>query len=75
MPGNSPREYLLGNRHLHIRAAHLLIALRALDVRREDRSLNLRLDPLLQAALASVDEVVAGHGRIVFWEHPCGTIF
>ena len=73
--GYLPGEHLLRNRHLHIPAVHLLIALRALDVWREHRGLDMRLDPLLQAALASVDEVVASVGRIVIWELSSGTIF
>lgn len=63
------------NRHFHILAVHLLNTLRALDVWRENLGLDLRLDPLLQASLARVDEVVASVGRIVLWELSCGTIF
>jgi hypothetical protein len=73
--GDLPGGHLLRNRHLHIHAVHLLITLRALDVRSEDRGLDLRLDPLLQAALACVDEVVAGHGGIVVRELSCGATF
>ena len=44
-------------------------------MRSEHRGLNLRLDPLLQAALASVDEVVAGLGRVILGDLSSGTIF
>ena len=73
--GYPPGEHLLRNRHFHIPAVHSLIALRALDVWREHRGLDLRLDPLLQAPLACVDEVVACIGRVVVRELSCGTIF
>jgi len=58
--GNILREHLLRDRLLDVIAIHLLLALWALDMWREDCGLNLRLDPLLQASLACVDQMVAG---------------
>jgi hypothetical protein len=40
-PGNILREHLLRDSFLNVIAVHLLLALRALNMRREDRGLNL----------------------------------
>jgi hypothetical protein len=44
-------------------------------VRRKHRGLDLRLDPLLQAFLASVDQVVTCLGRVVVREPSGGKVF
>lgn len=44
-------------------------------MRGENRGFDLRLDPLFQAPLACVDEVVAGLGRVVLGELSIVSIF
>lgn len=71
---NLPLKNLLRHSHLNIAALHLLVTLQAMDVRREDLGLDLRLDPLLQAPLARVDQVVAGLSGVVVRELRRGAV-
>lgn len=71
---NLPLENLLRHSHLDIAALHLLVTLWTLNVRCEDLGLDLRLDPLLKAPLARVDQVVAGLSGVVVRELRRGAV-
>ena len=61
---DKPRKTPLRDSLLDIVPPHLLVTLRALDMRREHTDFDLRLDPSFQTALARVDQVLAREGRI-----------